>query len=365
MCSCSGSCNCNSTTIPRGPQGIPGTNGTNGTPATVELGDVTTGAPGTDVIITNTGTTPNDAVFNFTIPAGEPGVGSSVTVKDAQGNEVTDCTEIRFTDANALVTDLGGGVAEVSFIPEDTAWEDVLGLDYYVPDTDADLFRPQYTIEGNKITFRGLLYVPLKEPGGATTIPITEGNSYRVLAASGVELGTNDLTIVTNSNSVGGVRQGRFFTNDIINSKNFPTNAIPQERDIVFSNVNAYRRYGNTIIYTYRSIVTLRIGSLETIYAGSAGLGIGCISIYSPFQDQYGGTTDIPFGNDPLSLLISNVEAGVNGNDYINTTDDTPWTVPAISLGGSPENPFTVNAHNMSNLGGFIINLEGLSGYLN
>jgi hypothetical protein len=31
MCSCSGSCNCNSTTIPRGPQGPPGTNGTNGT----------------------------------------------------------------------------------------------------------------------------------------------------------------------------------------------------------------------------------------------------------------------------------------------------------------------------------------------
>lgn len=31
MCSCSGSCNCNSTTIPKGPQGNPGTNGTNGT----------------------------------------------------------------------------------------------------------------------------------------------------------------------------------------------------------------------------------------------------------------------------------------------------------------------------------------------
>jgi len=31
MCSCSGNCNCNSTTIPRGPQGLPGTNGTNGT----------------------------------------------------------------------------------------------------------------------------------------------------------------------------------------------------------------------------------------------------------------------------------------------------------------------------------------------
>mgnify|MGYP003658688435 CR=1 FL=1 len=30
MCSCSGSCNCNSTTIPKGPQGNPGTNGLQG-----------------------------------------------------------------------------------------------------------------------------------------------------------------------------------------------------------------------------------------------------------------------------------------------------------------------------------------------
>ena len=30
MCSCSGSCNCNSTTIPRGPQGAPGKDGING-----------------------------------------------------------------------------------------------------------------------------------------------------------------------------------------------------------------------------------------------------------------------------------------------------------------------------------------------
>lgn len=34
MCSCSGSCNCNSTTIPRGPQGLPGPKGDKGDPGT-------------------------------------------------------------------------------------------------------------------------------------------------------------------------------------------------------------------------------------------------------------------------------------------------------------------------------------------
>jgi hypothetical protein len=85
MCSCSGNCNCNSSTIPRGPQGIPGPqglqglpgadgqDGQDGTPATVTLGTVNTGAAGSNVIITNTGPNASDAVFNFTIPRGDTG----------------------------------------------------------------------------------------------------------------------------------------------------------------------------------------------------------------------------------------------------------------------------------------------------
>jgi hypothetical protein len=38
------------------------------------LGDVNTGNPGTDEIITNSSTTDNNAVFNFTIPRGEQGI---------------------------------------------------------------------------------------------------------------------------------------------------------------------------------------------------------------------------------------------------------------------------------------------------
>lgn len=70
MCSCSGSCNCNSTTIPRGPQGPPGTNGT---PATVTVGSVTPLPAGVTPTVTNSGTNPSAAVFNFGIPAGAPG----------------------------------------------------------------------------------------------------------------------------------------------------------------------------------------------------------------------------------------------------------------------------------------------------
>lgn len=51
-----------------GPPGPPGA------AATIQVGNVTTGAAGTNVVIVNTGTN-TAAVFDFTIPKGDPGVG--------------------------------------------------------------------------------------------------------------------------------------------------------------------------------------------------------------------------------------------------------------------------------------------------
>jgi len=52
-----------------GPQGPSGTNGTS---ATVQIGTVTTGEPGTDVVVTNIGTE-SDVVLDITIPRGQVG----------------------------------------------------------------------------------------------------------------------------------------------------------------------------------------------------------------------------------------------------------------------------------------------------
>ena len=64
---------------PKGDTGTAGTNGTNGAngaAATISVGTVTTGAPGSSAIVTNAGTT-SAAVLNFTIPQGAAGTGGS------------------------------------------------------------------------------------------------------------------------------------------------------------------------------------------------------------------------------------------------------------------------------------------------
>ena len=57
---------------PQGIQGEPGPKGADGTSATVAVGTVTTGEPGTNAAVANAGTSAS-AVLNFTIPRGEKG----------------------------------------------------------------------------------------------------------------------------------------------------------------------------------------------------------------------------------------------------------------------------------------------------
>lgn len=70
-------------TIPRGADGQNGQNGADGQAATITVGTTTTGAAGTSASVTNVGTS-SAAVFNFTIPQGAQGANgtSKVTFVD-------------------------------------------------------------------------------------------------------------------------------------------------------------------------------------------------------------------------------------------------------------------------------------------
>ena len=71
---------------PTGPQGPKGDKGDTGAAATVRVGTVTTGEPGTDAIVTNSGTE-NAAVLNFTIPKGETGAVGAVGPQGPKGDK--------------------------------------------------------------------------------------------------------------------------------------------------------------------------------------------------------------------------------------------------------------------------------------
>lgn len=63
----------------KGDTGAKGDRGATGAAATIRIGTVTTGAPGSEAIVTNVGTA-NDAVFNFTLPRGKNGADGGIDV---------------------------------------------------------------------------------------------------------------------------------------------------------------------------------------------------------------------------------------------------------------------------------------------
>ena len=60
---------------------IKGATGAPGAAASIHIGNVVTGAPGTDVVVTNSGTS-SAAILNFQIPRGTPGADGGVTVDE-------------------------------------------------------------------------------------------------------------------------------------------------------------------------------------------------------------------------------------------------------------------------------------------
>ena len=72
--------------IETGLQGPKGDKGDQGEAATIQVGTVTTGTPGTDAQVINSGTE-NEAIFDFTIPAGDKGDQGEPGIQGAKGDK--------------------------------------------------------------------------------------------------------------------------------------------------------------------------------------------------------------------------------------------------------------------------------------
>lgn len=110
----------------QGAQGIQGKDGAKGDAATIKIGTVTTGAPTSDATVSNVGTN-TDAVFNFNIPRGEPGLpgkdGEAGTTNYTELNDKPTINgrelegNLNTTDLNIQYSDLQG----LPFIPTKTS----------------------------------------------------------------------------------------------------------------------------------------------------------------------------------------------------------------------------------------------------
>jgi hypothetical protein len=96
----------------RGATGSAGGTGTAGAAATIAVGSVTTGAAGTSVAITNSGTS-SAAVFNFTIPRGDTGATGSTGAAGAAATITVGTVTTGAAGSSVSITNSGSSSAAV------------------------------------------------------------------------------------------------------------------------------------------------------------------------------------------------------------------------------------------------------------
>jgi hypothetical protein len=182
MCSCSGSCNCNSTTIPRGPQGVPGSQGAKGE----------TGNPG---VAGGIGLTGNDGKNAFTTLTGlfiQPEVNFTVEIAVVNTSWVA-VNQIIYIGTYASFGP--GGFYKVTSVLTPTSMI-IMRMDWTIPGVT---FRATSTAVGGA----GTIVTPSGTigPTGDSGVGITEIQNQGTLVTA--PLGTyTAATTVTTSNQI-------------------------------------------------------------------------------------------------------------------------------------------------------------------
>lgn len=298
---------------PQGPKGDQGTPGNPGSPATVTVGTTTTGQPGTNASVTNSGTQ-SAAVLNFTIPKGAKGdngnPGSAATI--AVGTVTTG-----LPGTSATVTNVGTSSAAV--------------FDFTIPRGDkgeagsgsGDMLAADYDPNGTVANAGGIAaYVASEIPplytelGENTDGPITQKASREALYVDSgktvVKLGTKALSTDTygaRSTSVGaGTRAGGD------NSVAVGDSSSAMGSYAIAVGSGATTGAGTNSISIGHNART----NSGTIYSNSVALGASATATRD-YEVNVGTGTAAGFGgNNDHTRVIAGVHAGVLNTDAVN-----------------------------------------------
>jgi hypothetical protein len=255
--------------------------------------------------------------------------GSSVTVADT--------ATINLTETSNVIT------ANLT----DTGWVDLNGFSYY-----SGVTKPQCRRIGNQIHFRGTVFVPLVNPSSpGNVVTLTSSTTYNSIAGCATWSGAGGCTIDSNGaihfNNGGSV---------------IPSSVTTGTLDSTYSLGWIVATRGIDVNATYGTSLT----SAMNVYVTSTnGLTAAMVHDIEITTTRGSGVQ----GNSPLRLLTSNVRSGEYLPNYIGTGTDihnapSNANFPLVSDTFNLTWPFSCDAGNENQVGGFAFKLDGLIGYL-
>jgi hypothetical protein len=229
----------------------------------------------------------------------------------------------------------------------DTGWVDLDGFAYY-----SGVTKPQCRRIGNQVHFRGNVYIPLENPASpGSVIPLTSGTAYNPILGCTVWSGVGGCSI----NSSGSIT--------------FNNGASVVPSSITLNNFDALYRSG------WQPIA--RQVDVNGTY-GTALTSVVNIFITNTKQLQLQVLLDIEetstrpsgaIGNSPFRFITSNVRSGEYLPNYIAPGSDihnapSNANFPLVSDTYNATWPFSCDAGEPDQIGGFEFSLDGMIAYL-
>lgn len=279
--------------------------------------------------------------------AGDNGAGASVYEDNILKAE--NVSKITFRGLDFTVTTLATN--EVFVELADTGWVDLLGFDFY-----GTASKPQVRRIGRQLFFRGIVMIPLNNGGSAKTWDFSTGvDSYFTDTSIAPFTGSGGVTL----NSAGSIAFNNnlpVVPNSILGGKTIDNSYS----DLLKIGIRSIKVLGSTPFSTILS-------TLFTVIITNEGKLV--VALLKDVEDSSVLSNTLAYSRSSLNFIVSNVEINKSIPSFNVSTNELHYSsagLQNLKLNFS-ENvyPFTCDANDQSQVGGFKLILDGLTVFLN
>jgi hypothetical protein len=238
-----------------------------------------------------------------------------------------------------------GGVITANLT--DTGWVDLNGFAYY-----SGVTKPQCRRIGNQIHFRGTVFIPLENPSSpGNVVTLSSTSAYNSVGGCTTWSGAGGCTIDANGaiqfNNGGSV---------------IPASVTSANLDSSYSLGWIIATRGIDVDATYGTSLS---SAMNVSITNTKGLTVALVHDIEITATRGSGVQ----GNSPLRFITSNVRLGEYLPNYIAAATDihnapSNANFPLVSNTFNLTWPFSCDAGNENQVGGFQFKLDGLIGYL-
>lgn len=286
-------------------------------------------------------------------------VSPAVSLSDSVTNlwvalcDLRDASEVSLAVNDTETIDLDLTVVDKAYTLEaniaDTGWVDLQGFSYY----PLSIRKPQVRKIGKALHFRGTVYIPLSNDGGTTLIPLLANNSYYgeyfvapFTGAGGVTLNSNGAIYFNQNTSVIPV--------DVLPAATNLDSSYRRDHTIATRAIDLDPTYGTSLSSYGRATLT---EDKRLVFSTLKDLEI-TINSGSGYK-----------GSSALRFITSYVRTGEYVPNYIGTNTDihnapSNADFPLTSETRNITWPFSCDAGEETDLGGFTFELDGLIAYI-